>query len=173
MPNRQYIEPTGNSVRLAMPQASLPAAELEWHVPQTWNALERNRARAYELAFSAMVAYENLLIGYDLYRKGGPDAKPATPFRLPKDFRVGAGFWGGGRGCVSHHVEIDDQTIQSHQIIGPSTFNHSPMDGSRRPGPMEEAVAGTPLLSTARREECIDVLRAIRSFDGCMFCASH
>ena len=173
MPHRQYIEPTGSSIRMAMPQASLPAAELEWHVPQTWNALERNRARAYELAFSTLVAYENLLMGFDLYRKGGPDAKPATPYRLPKDFRVGAGFWGSGRGCVSHHVEIDDQTIQSYQIIGPSTFNHSPMDGSRNPGPMEEAVASTPLLSTAQPERCIDVLRAIRSFDGCMFCASH
>jgi hydrogenase large subunit len=172
MPHRQFIEPTGRSVRLSMPQASLPAAELEWHVPQIWNALERNRARAYGLAYSTMVAYENLLIQYDLHRKGGPDAKVSTPYRLPKDFRVGAGFWGSPRGYVSHHVELDDQVIQSHQIVGPSTFNASPLDGSRNPGPMELAVASTPLLSTAQPERYIDVLRAIRSFDGCN-CASH
>jgi hydrogenase large subunit len=173
MPHRRFMDPTGRSLRMSMPQASLPATELEWHVPQVWNAFERNRARAYGLAQSTLVAYENLLIGYDLYRQGGPDSKVSTPFRLPTDFRVGAGFWGGGRGYISHHVELDDQVIQSYQIIGPSTFNASPMDPFRNPGPMEAAVAATPLLSSAQPEHYLDVLRAIRSFDGCMTCAAH
>lgn len=173
MPHRRFMEPTGRSLRMSMPQASLPAADLEWHVPDVWNAFERNRARAYGMAQSTLVAYESLLIGFDLYRQGGADAKVATPYRLPKDFRVGVGFWGGGRGYVSHHVEIDDQVIQGYQIVGPSTFNASPMDPFRNPGPMEYAAAATPLLSSANPGRYIDMLRAIRSFDGCMTCAAH
>jgi Ni,Fe-hydrogenase I large subunit len=38
---------------------------------------------------------------------------------------------------------------------------------------MEEAVAGTPLLSSPGDESYIDVLRAIRSFDPCMACATQ
>ncbi len=173
VPHRRFMEPTGRSLRMSFPQASLDASEVEWHVPDVWNAFERNRARAYGLAQATMVAYENLLIAFDLYRQGGPDAKVSTPYRLPKDFRVGAGFWGGGRGYVSHHVELDDQVIQGYQIVGPSTFNASPADPFRNAGPMEAAVGATPLLSSAQPEQYIDVLRAIRSFDACMTCASH
>ncbi len=173
LPHRTFVEPTGHSLRLAVPQGALPPAELEWRMPQRWGALERNRAQAYALAFSALVAYDNLLIALDLLRRGGPDAGVATHYKVPKDTRQGTGLWGGNRGYLSHHVALEDQVIQNYQIVGPSTFNMSPRDGFNRPGPCETAVIGTPLLSTANPERCIDVLRTIRSFDPCMTCATH
>ena len=169
----RFIESTGHSLRMNVPQAELPKAVIEWHVPERWNALERNRARAYSLVHSTLVAYENVLIGLDLTRKGGPDAHIFASYDIPKGFSVGAGFWGGARGAISHHMAIDGRVIRNYQILAGSTFTASPADASGTPGPIEAAVLGTPLLSTERPERCLDVLRTIRSFDPCMACATH
>lgn len=173
LPHRGFVEPTGRSLRLAMPQGALPATELEWWAPERWGALERNRAQAYALAHSALVAYESLVMALDLQRKGGPDAGVFTHYKIPKDARRGTGLWGGGRGYLSHHVTLEDRVMQNYQIVAPSTFTMSPRDDFGNPGPCEGAVAATPLLSTASPERCIDVLRTIRSFDPCMSCATH
>jgi len=173
LPHRGFTEPTGHSLRLAIPRAQLPATVLEWRVPEHWGALERNRAQAYALAHSALVAYESLLLGLDLMRKGGPDAGVFTHYKIPKDLRHGTGLWGGSRGYLSHHVTLEDRVIQRYQIVAPSTFTMSPRDAFGNSGPCEAAVVATPLLSTAHPERCIDVLRTIRSFDPCMSCATH
>ncbi len=172
-PHARFVEATGHSLRLGVPQGELPATELEWHVPERWNALERHRARAYSLVHAALVAYENLVIGYDLIRQGGPDAKVFSHYTIPKDHRFGVGLWGSARGYLSHHMEIDRGVIENYQILGPSTFTASPTDPFGTPGPLEQAVRATPLLSSAQPERCIDVLRTIRSFDPCMACATH
>lgn len=74
---------------------------------------------------------------------------------------------------MSHHVQIAGRVIDSYQIVGPSTFSGSPRDGAGRPGPCEAAVMATPLVSSDPCQDGIDVLRAIRSFDLCMYCATH
>src|SRR5262249_57232819 len=61
-------------------------------------------------------------------------------------------------------------------IITPSTWNASPTDRWRQPGPYEEAVLNTPLLEETNdpaQFKGIDILRAIRSFDPCMPCTTH
>lgn len=169
----RFIESTGHSLRMSVPQAELPKAVIEWQVPERWNALERNRAHAYSLVHSTLVAYENILLGLDLARIGGPDARIFTEYEIPKGFSAGVGFWGGARGAISHHMAIEGRVIRSYQILAGSTFTASPADASGNPGPIEAAILGTPLLSTGRPERCIDVLRTIRSFDPCMACAAH
>lgn len=174
LPHRRVIEPTGHSLKLDVPRGVLPAAELEWHVPQDWGAFERNRARAYAIVYTALIAYDNLLIGLDLMRRG--DTKVSTSFTVPKDFRVGAGFWGAGRGFLTHHLVMDKGVIENYQILTPSTWMASPRDPFGNPGPYEEAVAATPLLENFERPEDykgIDILRTIRSFDPCMPCTTH
>ncbi|MGI8631873.1 MAG: nickel-dependent hydrogenase large subunit [Solirubrobacterales bacterium] len=171
--HRTFMEPTGHGLRLAIPRASLPATELEWRAPRLWGALERNRAQAYAFAQATLVAYESLVLGLDLQRRGGPDAGVFTHYKIPKDVRHGTGMWGAARGYLSHHLTLEDQVIQSYQIVGPSTFTMSPRDGYGTPGPCEAAVAATPLLSTANQERCTDALRAIRSFNPSMSCATH
>jgi hydrogenase large subunit len=172
-PHTRFIETTGSSVRLHVPSGNMPAGTVEWRVPDRLNALERNRARAYALLHAAVVAYENVVIALDLARSRGSDARIFTPYEIPRDHVVGAGYWGGGRGAITHHLQIDGRVIDNYQIIGPSTFSGSPRDGAGTPGPCETAIAATPLVTADPGERGIDVLRAIRSFDLCMFCASH
>jgi hydrogenase large subunit len=168
-----FIQPTGKSVVFNMPKSGMPAAEIEWQVPfDSWGAFERNRARAHAILQSALVAYENALIGLDLTRKG--EGQIFMPYKIPKDFRVGVGFSSGGRGFVTHHMTMDQQVIENYQILTPSTLMASPKDPLGNPGPYEEAVIATPLFEDyANPDDYIDVLRTIRSFDPCMSCATH
>ena len=171
LPHRRFIEPTGSSLRLTMPQGNLPAAELEWHVPRQWGTLERTRARAYALAYSTAVAYEHVLIALDLKRTG--QTQISTPFTIPRGVREGIGFWGAGRGYLSHHLVAENGVIANYQILAPSTWTASPRDAFGRPGPMEQAVAATPLIERGPESGYIDILRTIRSFDPCMACAAQ
>jgi hydrogenase large subunit len=170
----RFIDPTGSSLRMDVPKAAMPGGVAEWRVPETWGAFERNRGRAYAILYSALIAYENLLIGLDLMRKG--DTATSVPYEVPKDFRVGAGFWGAGRGYLTHHIVMDKGVIENYQILTPSTWMASPKDPFGNPGPYEEAVQSTPLLENFEKPEDfrgIDILRAIRSFDPCMPCTTH
>jgi hydrogenase large subunit len=172
----RFIHPTGSSLVFDLPKATLNGGPVEWKIPDSWGAFERNRARAHCVLFNAAIAYDNLLIAFDLLRNGGPDAKPSTPFKVPKDFRIGAGFWGAGRGYLTHHMTMDDGVLENYQILTPSTWMASPKDPFGNPGPYEEAVMATPLLENYEKPEDfkgIDVLRAIRSFDPCMPCTTH
>ncbi len=171
-----FLEPTGHSLKINLPKANLPNPEIEWHIPETWGAFERNRGRAYCILYTAAIAYDNLLLAYDLLRKGGPDAKMSTSYKVPKDFRMGVGLWSAGRGYLTHHMTMENQVIENYQILTPSTWMASPKDPFGNPGPYEEAVSATPLLENYEKPEDfkgIDVLRAIRSFDPCMPCTTH
>lgn len=174
-PHTRFIQPAGRSLRLQMPGGALPAMELEWHIPEVWNAFERNRGRAYCIAYTTMVAFDNWLIALDLLRQGHD--RIHTPFEVPrKGLHVGAGFWGAGRGYLTHHAVIDDGALSNYQILTPSTWNASPKDPWGNPGPYEEAVLNTPILETVELPEQfkgIDILRTIRSFDPCMPCTTH
>ena len=175
MPKNDFIEATGHSLKMRLPRATTPELELEWHVPQDWNALERNRARAYACAYTALVAMNNWLKGMELLRAG--KTAVSTPFELPRrGTQVGVGFWGAGRGYLTHHMVVDNGKIANYQIITPSTFMASPRDPFGNMGPYEEAVLNTPLLEQFDKPEDftgIDILRAIRSFDPCMPCTTH
>lgn len=174
MPHRRFLETTGKSVKMSIPATGGPPTELEWKVPEVWGAFERNRARAYAIPYTALIAYENLMIGLDMMRKG--DTKVSTSYKVPKDFRIGVGLWGAGRGYLSHHLVMDKGLIENYQILTPSTWTASPRDPFGNPGPYEEAVKATPLLENYEKPEDfkgIDVLRTIRSFDPCMPCTTH
>jgi hydrogenase large subunit len=173
--NRGFMEPFGRGMRFGYPQAGLPAGEFEWHIPDTWNALERNRARAYSLVQATLVAYENTLYAFDLARMNQGALDPGeggifNHYTIPKDHVIGAGFGGGPRGYISHHMEMAGKVIRNYQIVSPSTFVVS-RDGSGRPAVLEQAVMGTPSLSGQGNH--LDILRAVRSFDPCMSCSTH
>lgn len=89
---------------------------------------------------------------------------------------MGVGFWGAGRGWLTHHVEMDDGVVKNYQILTPSTWNASPQDPWGNPGPYEEAALNTPILENTGdpdRFRGVDILRSIRSFDPCMPCTTH
>jgi hydrogenase large subunit len=175
MPHNRFIEGTGHSVRFHVPESTLPNMELEWKIPDVWNAFERNRGRAYHLVLTTCVAFDNWLIGLDMLKQGKTEVH--TKFEVPrKGTQLGAGFWGAGRGYLSHHAVIDDGALSNYQILTPSTWNASPKDPWGNPGPYEESVLNTPILesySDPKDYKGIDILRTIRSFDPCMPCTTH
>jgi hydrogenase large subunit len=174
IPENPYIEPTGHSLKLLLPESKLPEAELEWHVPEIWNALERNRGRAYCVAYTVLVGLNNWLRGMELMKEGHTEV--ATPYEIPKKgTQRGVGFWGAGRGFLTHHLTIEDGVVSNYQIITPSTINASPRDPWGTPGAYEQAVLNTPILENtdSGNFQGIDILRTIRSFDPCMPCTTH
>ena len=175
LPENPFIEATGHSLKIRLPRGKLPETEIEWHVPPVWNAFERNRSRAYCVGYTAMIAMNNWLSAMDRLKDG--DTKTSTKFEMPKSGeQMGVGFWGAGRGYLTHHVVLDRGAVANYQILTPSTWNASPTDRWEQPGPYEEAVMNTPLLEEtddAKQFRGLDILRAIRSFDPCMPCTTH
>jgi hydrogenase large subunit len=175
MRENPFLEPTGHSLRMRIPRGALPEMELEWKVPGIWNAFERNRARAYCVGQSAMIALNMWMLAMNLIKNG--DTRTSTKFEIPKrGEQRGVGFWGAGRGYLTHHLVLDRGAVANYQIVTPSTWNASPTDSWGQPGPYEEAVLNTPLLEESDDPEKfrgIDILRTIRSFDPCMPCTTH
>ncbi len=170
----QFIESTGTSLKMRLPKAAMPEMDVEWKIPNDWNTFERNRARAHGVAFTALVAMSDWLAGLQLLKQG--KTAVSTEFEVPRGNRIGVGFWGAGRGFLSHHMELDNGIVTNYQIITPSTINASPIDDFGNPGPYEEAVLNTPILEnfeSAEKYKGIDLLRTLRSFDPCMPCTTH
>jgi len=168
-----FISSTGDGLRMVMPRHELPEMVLDWKIPRTLNAFERNRGRAYGVAFTAAIGMINLMQAFEYWRKG--ETKTSTSFTVPQDERVGYGFWEAGRGYLSHHLHMDKGKLLNYQINTPSTWNAAPRDPFGEPGPYEEAIVDTPILESVSDENIkgIDILRAIRSFDPCMPCTTH
>jgi len=175
LPESKFIKPTGKSLIIDVPKRNLPQATIEWKIPTTWNAFERNRARAYCIPYSAMVAMENWLLAQQLIRDG--QTKISTPYKIPKKgTHIGVGYWGAGRGFLSHHLIIEKGVIANYQIVTPSSFNAAPKTPWGVLGPYEESVLNSPVLESYDKPEDykgIDILRTIRSFDPCMPCTTH
>ena len=119
---------------------------------------------------------ENFSRALDLQKQG--ETQVSTPFEIPKKGHdIGVGFWGAGRGFLSHHCEIKDGLLANYQIVTPSTVNACPATPWGEGGPYERAVLNTPIIEKAFKDETdfqgIDILRALRSFDPCMPCTTH
>jgi len=168
-----FFEATGDGLRMILPRHALPETELFWPVPRTLCALERNRARSYACAFTAVIGMNCLLKAFEYWRRG--ETRVHTPFKIPKDHRISVGFWEAGRGWLVHHMEMDKGKILNYQITTPSTLNAAPTDPFGGLGPYEQGVVDTPILESVPDDQVkgIDVLRAIRSFDPCMPCTTH
>jgi hydrogenase large subunit len=176
LPKSEYFESTGSSLKLNLPAAKLPAMTLEWKIPPVWNAFERNRARAYAVAYNLMVTVENWVRAMDLPKRG--ETRVHTPFEVPKKGQqIGVGFWGAGRGFLAHWCVIEDGLLANYQICTPSTVNACPKTPWGSSGAYEQAVLNTKLVESnapdAASFKGIDILRAIRSFDPCMPCTTH
>jgi hydrogenase large subunit len=157
--------PSRQALEISLPKGQRPAALLRWSIPERPNALERNRARAYQVAYAAMVAFADLLKAFDYIRRG--EATMSVRFLIP-DRKISAGFWESGRGMVTHHLVIDKRRVANYQIITPSEWMGSPRDAVELPGIYEAAIMNTPLLEECVRAEDftgVDILRVMRSFD--------
>lgn len=162
--NCEFITPVRQGLEINIPKGQQPPKRLTWNLPERPNALERNRAGAYQIAFAGMVAYANLLTAFECLRRG--ETRMSNRFLLPEK-SLGVGFWESGSGAITHHVAVKNQAIANYQIIGPVDWICSSRDASGVPGIMETAIMNTPILEECRQMDDftgIDILRVIRSF---------
>ncbi len=168
-----FVRSTGSSVRIDLPQTpSMPEARLEWRIPRWSNALERDRARAYFIAYAAGMALHFVEQGLAEVRSG--NTKVFEDFSVPEE-AIGCGFHEAVRGVLSHHVVIRERRIANYHPYPPTPWNGSPTDSYGTPGPYEDAVAGQPIFEQNGPDEFrgVDVMRAVRSFDPCLPCGVH
>ena len=174
MVDTPYVKATdGQSVQINLPATpNTPEQTLEWRPPKWSNAIERNRARMYFIAYSAAMALHFVNKGLDEVRAGR--TKTFESFDVP-DEAIGCGFHEAVRGVLSHHMVIRDGKIANYHPYPPTPWNGSPTDSYGTLGPYEDAIAGQPIFEENDRENFrgIDIMRAVRSFDPCLPCGVH
>jgi len=168
-----YVKSTGRSVRISLPKShSLPEQTIEWTIPKWSNAIERNRARVYFVAYAAAMAMH--FLDYGMARMRGGDTRVFTDFEVP-DEAIGCGFHEAVRGVLSHHMVIRDGKIANYHPYPPTPWNGSPRDSYGTPGPYEDAVRDMPIFEENGPDNFrgVDIMRAVRSFDPCLPCGVH
>jgi hydrogenase large subunit len=168
-----YVKATGNSVEINLPKtAAMPETSFEWKVPEWSNAIERDRARIYFIAYATAAAIHFTEKALELVRAG--ETKVFEEFEVP-DEAIGCGFHEAVRGVLSHHLVIRDGKIANYHPYPPTPWNGSPTDSYGTPGPYEDAVMGMPIFEENGPDDFkgIDIMRAVRSFDPCLPCGVH
>ena len=125
------------------------------------SVMDRHLARAFEALKVAEAMNEWL---------GDLDGGPAYDDSFEQYSGSGAGMSEAPRGALGHWIKITDGQIEQYQIITPTCWNASPRDDRKVPGPMEQALIGTPVENP---DQPIEALRVIHSFDPCLSCAVH
>jgi hydrogenase large subunit len=126
------------------------------------SVMDRHAARAHETVKVAHALGEWV----DALQVGGPVYRP---YAIPAS-ATAFGATEAPRGALAHWVKISGEKVVNYQIVTPTCWNASPRDQAGLPGPIEQALAGTPVQSV---DEPIEVLRVIHSFDPCLSCAVH
>ncbi len=168
-----YVRSTGSSVKIQLPKTqSLPEMEFEWKVPRWANTIERDRARAYFLAYATAMAFWFVEKAFERIAMG--DVKVFQSFEVPEE-SIGCGFHEAVRGVLSHHLVIRDGKIANYHPYPPTPWNASPRDHFGTPGPYEDAVQGLPIFEENGPDNFkgIDIMRTVRSFDPCLPCGVH
>ena len=148
-----------------LPAFQMPATFLAWELPGRINALERNRARAYEIAYASLIALTCLLRSFEALGKG--HKAMSNYYRVP-DEAIGIGFWEEPAGAILHRVTIAGRRTTDYRVSSSDSWLQSASDQPRRLGVIEQALVHTPLVEEFSRPETftgIDLLRVVRSFD--------
>jgi hydrogenase large subunit len=131
-------------------------------VTALFSVLGRHAARALETKVVADRCAEYVM----MLKPGEP---VHTKFEIP-DQATGMGLTDAPRGALGHWMTIKDKKIDNYQAVVPTTWNAGPRDDKNQPGPIEQALIGTPV---ADPDNPIEPLRVVRSFDPCLACAIH
>ena len=167
-----YAKATGESIQMVLPKTPNSAeTELEWKIPEKSNAIERDRARTYHQAYSALIGLHCLERAFtevrgadqELVGLHGPERDDQR--RVPR---------GRARRAL-HHMVIQGGKIANYQPYPPTPWNASVRDVYGTPGPYEDAVQNTPIFEENGPENFkgVDIMRAVRSFDPCLPCGVH
>lgn len=98
---------------------------------------------------------------------------PDKPFYIKQteiENAQGIGLTEAARGALGHWINIQDGRIKNYQVITPTAWNVSPRDSNDIPGPIEQALIGTPVED---EKNPVEVSHVIRSYDPCLVCTVH
>jgi hydrogenase large subunit len=126
------------------------------------SVMDRHLARAIEAYHVA----QEMLRWVDQIAVG---QSPYTNYVTPAN-ATGIGLTEAPRGALGHWLQISGGKIAHYQIVTPTCWNASPRDDLDKPGPIEQALVGTPVADPSQP---VEVLRVVHSFDPCMSCAVH
>ncbi len=91
------------------------------------------------------------------------------PSTWPKEAK-GVGFSEAPRGALGHWIRIKDTRIDNYQCVVPTTWNGSPRDSEGNIGAFEASLMNTKVEV---KEEPVEILRTLHSFDPCLACSTH
>jgi hydrogenase large subunit len=121
---------------------------------KAFSILGRHAARAEEASIVAATM-----------EKWVADLKPgvsgAQAVQVPVNSE-GAGFSEAPRGALSHWITIKNKKIANYQVCSATIWNACPRDDKKVPGPIEQALIGTPVPDI---DNPINVVRVVRAFD--------
>ncbi|RPJ06485.1 MAG: hydrogenase 2 large subunit, partial [Deltaproteobacteria bacterium] len=141
--------------------------KLQVPVEALFSTLGRTAARALETKIigDSMEGWMDQLV--ENLKNG--NTKTYQAYQMPAQ-ASGVGLNDVPRGALGHWIEIKDQKIGNYQLVVPSTWNLGPRCAENKPGPVEEALMGTPVADPKRP---VEILRTIHSFDPCIACGVH
>jgi len=153
-------EPTKKAVDGVLKKLGVPKEAL-------FSTLGRTAARAIETQIigEAMEGWIMQLV--ENLKKG--DTRTFEPYQMPESAQ-GMGLNDVPRGALGHWIEIKEKKIANYQLVVPSTWNLGPRCAANKPGPVEEALIGTPVADPKRP---VEILRTVHSFDPCIACGVH
>ena len=141
--------------------------KLDIPVTALFSTLGRTAARGLETVVIGNVMEGWIMNLFENVKKG--DTKTYQSWEMP-DKGMGYGLNDVPRGALGHWIEIENKKIKNYQYVVPSTWNLCPRDGKGKPGPVEEALIGTPIADPKRP---LEILRTVHSFDPCIACGVH
>jgi len=98
---------------------------------------------------------------------------PQEPFCVahrPAEVAEGFAVTEAPRGLLGHWIRIEHSRIKNYQVVTPTGWNLSPRDSGGTPGPLEQALVGTPVEDAAG---AANVALVVRSYDPCLYCSVH
>lgn len=98
-----------------------------------------------------------------------PGKPTCTPHKVPNKAE-GMGLTEAARGALGHWIRVEGGRIAKYNAVVPTTWNGGPRDSKGQPGPIEQALVGTPVKDP---NNPIELVRVVRSFDPCIACAVH
>ena len=101
------------------------------------------------------------------------EVDPEEPFcarAVPVESAAGYALGEAPRGVLGHWVRMEQGHIRNYEVITPTSWNLSPRDASGAPGPLEEALVGTPVQDAST---ATNVALVVRSYDPCLYCSVH
>jgi hydrogenase large subunit len=93
------------------------------------------------------------------------ELKPGAPSYVKADIpkeAMGFGLSEAPRGALGHWISIKDQKIDNYQVCSATIWNACPRDDNGNPGPIEQALIGTPVKDV---KNPFNIVRVVRSFD--------